>query len=262
MSSVEMTARSAIEIGNIDELIDDAGKVPSLREQILRGDVFILKQAANPELLARIKEYLAQVGRNSLPNYFPIEPRCPNHHRINYNDNRSYVKACFHQFSFFPWNQDVFDLFKTFRTIFELKNMINEIDPGKFMGTEPEEGCIARLAFQFYPAGLGHMNKHADPVDHHQLVVPTLTMSRKGVDFNSGGAYVVAKDGSKLYTDDISEPGDVVLFNALMPHGVELIDREKTPDWLSFSGRWMLLFATNKLVSNTAIANAVDLGKS
>ena len=29
--------------------------------------------------------------------------------------------------------------------------------------------------------------------------------------------------------------------------------------WLDYAGRWMLLFATNKLAGNTSIADAVDL---
>ena len=63
----------------------------------------------------------------------------------------------------------------------------------------------------------------------------------------------------RIYLDEISEPGDVVYFNAILPHGVERIDPDEKVDWLSFEGRWMLLFATNKLFDNAAIRDAVDL---
>lgn len=259
MSTTELFAKSVTELYDINALIQDKPQIQEIRNRVKEGHIYILKNAADADVLEGIKESMSQIGRGSIPTYHPIELGCPNHHRINYSDPRSYVKGCFHQFSFFPWNQDVYDLFNVFRPIYQVKNLINNIEQDKFMGMKPEDGCIARLAFQFYPSGLGYLNRHADPVDHHQLVVPTLTMSKKGVDFQTGGAYVIDTNGEKIYTDDISAPGDVVLFNALIHHGVEMIDEGTKPDWLSFRGRWMLLFATNKLGSNTQIANAVDL---
>ena len=54
-------------------------------------------------------------------------------------------------------------------------------------------------------------------------------------------------------------PGDVVYFNAACPHGVAPIDPDAPMRWTSFAGRWMLLFAVNRLAGNSAIANAVAL---
>ena len=59
--------------------------------------------------------------------------------------------------------------------------------------------------------------------------------------------------------EDYSEVGDVIYFNAMLPHSVETIDPECKPNWLSFEGRWILLFAINKLFDNTEIKDAVEL---
>ena len=64
-------------------------------------------------------------------------------------------------------------------------------------------------------------------------------------------------DGHDLVIDDIAEPGDVVYFNAACPHGVEPIDPDATLRWTTFAGRWMLLFAVNRLAGGTAVRNAV-----
>lgn len=249
-------------IENQNALLANAKQIEIISGQIKEGDILVAKRVFSPDLIVNIKSYLSGIGRNSLPNYRPIEAGCPNHHRINHWDERSYVKACFHQFSFFPWNQDIFNLFELSRQVYHMKNLLSGNRKDRFLGRAPEDGCAARLSFQFYPKGLGAMNKHQDPVDHHQLAAPSLTMSKKGKDFRLGGAYVEKKNGEKIYTDEISEPGDVVYYNAQIPHGVEKIDPDAEPDWVSFEGRWVLLFAVNKLGGSSAIADAVDLENS
>jgi len=241
------------------DLLKNNDQIQKMRKDIIEGDLIVVKNVVSKELIEKTKQYLTNLGRNSLPNYVPIKEGAPNFHRLNVWDERAYVKGCFHQFAFFPWNQDVFNFFEVFKEGFFLKNLINGLPKDKFLKAQPEDGCTARLSFQFYPKGTGGLNKHCDPVDHHQLTVPILIMSKKGVDFQSGGMYVENTKGEDLFGDDLADIGDVVLFNAQMPHGVKTIDESKKIDWLSFEGRWMMIFATNKLSNNTAIANAQDL---
>jgi hypothetical protein len=243
------------------QVIQDQAEVQKLSKNIQEGDIYVFKKAIQPSLVHSIREYLVNVGRSSLPNYQAIEEGCPNYHRVNQWDKRSYVEACFHQFAFFPWNQDVFNFFELSRPIYGLRNLLTGLPADKFMSGTPQDGCIARIAFQFYPSGSGGMNKHKDPYDHHQLTVPILTMSEKGKDFQTGGCFVEDADGKRIYVDEISEIGDAVYFNSQTAHGVEMIDKDEKLDWLSFKGRWMMLFAVNKLAGNSQIADAQDLEK-
>ncbi len=244
---------------NQEEVLDHPKKISLMKEKILAGDIYIAKRVYPPEMVLEIRDYLKRVGQNSLPNYHPIEEGAPNFHRMNIWDERSYVKACFHQFSFFPWNQDVFALFDKARDVYRIKNLITGLPENKFIGRTPEEGCAARLSFQFYPKGSGGMNKHSDPVDHHQIAVPMLIMSQKGKDFMKGGGFAEKENGIKVDVDAACEIGDVVYFNAQIPHGVDIVDPATGSRWLDFEGRWILLFAINKLADNTAIANAREL---
>ena len=52
-------------------------------------------------------------------------------------------------------------------------------------------------------------------------------MSKKGKDFHEGGLYIEKASKEKIYLDDITEPGDVIYFNAEVPHGVDIIDLKK-----------------------------------
>ena len=51
----------------------------------------------------------------------------------------------------------------------------------------------------------------------------------------------------------------MIYFNAEVPHGVDIIDPQKTYKWTDFNGRWMLLLAINKLFDNKSIADAQEL---
>jgi hypothetical protein len=252
--------RNVLDLERHEDALRSPDRIAEIRRNIQAGDVYIARNLFDRGLILKIRDYLRRVGQSSLPNYHPIAPGCPNFHRMNAWDERAYVKSCFHQFAFFPWNQDLFALFRTFRPVYHMKNLVSGLPAESFLGTAPEGGCVSRLAFQFYPRGGGAMNRHRDPVDHHQLTVPIMIASQKGDDFHEGGAFVERRDGSKLFLDDVAGIGDVVYFNAQTVHGVESIDPQAEMDWSTFEGRWMLLFAVNKVSANDGIANSLDLG--
>jgi hypothetical protein len=244
---------------SLADLVADAGLRRNLLQQFADKNICILRNVATRSEVAALTAYLSSVGRSSLPNWQAISAKCPNFHRVSHWDERSHVKACFHQFSFFPWNHDVFNLFKRFRDVFVLRNLLSGAEPDAYLGFEPYDDCIARLSFQFYPSGMGGMNEHIDPVGTHQAVVPLLMMSELGADFREGGIFARDAEGRRIFIESSTKPGDVVLFSAEMPHGVATIDPEVEPDWPSFAGRWMAIFAVNKLASNNRVREAIDL---
>lgn len=247
------------EIPSLDELVRDSGLRQDLLKQLDDERICVIRNVATRQEIAAWIAYLSQVGRGSFPGWQAILPNCANFHRISHWDERSYVKACFHQFSFFPWNDDVFTMFNRFRLIFELRNLLSGAEAGAYLGYEAYDDCIARLSFQFYPKGVGGMNEHIDPVGPHQAVVPLLMMSELGRDFEEGGIFVRPPESEAVFIERYTNPGDVVLFSPKLAHGVATIDPEKGTDWLSFEGRWMAIFAVNKLATNARVAEAVDL---
>ncbi len=248
---------------SIREIIDNENTIQETIKRIKLGDALIIRSVYSEKLLNQICNYLSNISRCSLPYYQKIEEGCANNHRVISWDPRSYTQSCFHQFSFFPWNQDVFNLFEKAKAVFQLRNLLSGQPANKFLGTKSEDGCIGRLSFHFYPCGLGAMNKHRDPVDSHQLTVPLMLMNKKGRDYFSGGGFAERSDGSKVYFDNLMEPGDILFLNARVPHGVDLIDPEtKNPNFINNKGRWTTVFAVNKLHGNKNISNAIDLERS
>ena len=99
-----------------------------------------------------------------------------------------------------------------------------------------------------------------DPIDENQFVLPSLVMSDKGKDFLTGGFYYYDSNNQKFVVEDVTCKGDVILFNGKMIHGVDIIDEEKIFDPLGMNGRWMCLFAVNKIANSNTIGNSIDLG--
>ena len=120
---------------------------------------------------------------------------------------------------------------------------------------------MSRLAFQFYPSGSGYLNRHKDPVGPHQITIPLVLLSEKGKDFSTGGLFAEDLEGVRHDLDELVSPGDAVFLDASLVHGVDLIDEGEPTDWLAFRGRWSLIVSTNKVASETAVADAVDLGR-
>ena len=249
-----------VEICDLSKLLSDLDLLEEAQNKILAGSILVARGVFDAEWIQSTRQYLSDVGRCSLPNYEPIRRGAPNFHRINKWDPRANVMGCFHQFSFFPWNNDCLDLFDHASLIYRAKNLLSFSEPERFLDLAETNDYAPRLSFQFYPKGSGGLNRHSDPVGDHQLTVPTLTMSRKGVDFRSGGAYVET-NGERVFTDDITVPGDVVFFDASLPHGVDSIDPDEDCAWTRFEGRWMLLFAVNHVGPLNERMNAQDLDR-
>ncbi len=247
---------------NIDEILTNPNKIDEIKNQINRNNLVIIKNVVSKELINQIKNHLSNVGRNSIPNYQKLEFGSGDFHRMNNNDERAYVKGVFHQFVYYPWNQNYFDFFNSFKSIFNLKNLLSGLPIEANLSPGVNDDFTARVAFQFYPSGNGFLNEHRDPVDKHQVALPTIIMSEIGEDFHKGGVYFKMEDGTKIFPEEYTSSGDVAFFKASLRHGVEIIDPEESEShWLDFKGRWMGLLAINKFFGSNAIGNAIDTSK-
>ena len=65
---------------------------------------------------------------------------------------------------------------------------------------------------------------------------PYLVMSRKGEDFNQGGAFIEYQDRGMDY-EGTCQVGDVIVYNGKSVHGVADIDPLESLNLVEFSGR-------------------------
>ena len=232
--------------------------VKKTKKSLLSNKIVIIKNQKKKNILNKIKNFLSNVAKNNFAEYHKISLGSPNHFRVNFDDKRSIINGYFYQFSFFPWNQDQLQIFKLFSSIFKFKNRLNNLKEKEFFYPEKNNDCTIRASFQFYPRGSGYLNKHSDPVDYHQKYLIQMVMSKKGKDFKKGGLFVEI-DNKKINLDNHVNIGDIIIFKADLKHGVEAIDPNHKSEILDFKGRWMILFATNKLSNNDKIEDSKKL---
>ena len=261
-----MKDKNLIYIKNKKNLFQNESAISNYQDKIKNGCIIIISGLFEKKKINDLKEYLKNIGQNSLPEYQPVKVGAPNHHRIVNNDPRSFVKGVFHQFSFYRWNQDLLDVFSIFEKGFWIKNILTGRNKNDFLEIKKntKENFVARVSIQFYPSGIGYLNEHSDPVGEHQISAPLVVMSDKGVkkDFITGGSYFYGKDKKKLFIEDIANIGDLVIYDSSLPHGVELVDKKnKNNNWSDFKGRWTAVLATNKIEGNYDIRDSVDLQK-
>ena len=258
-----MFFREIVDIPSPAEALGDGKLIEEMREGLHQGVIYVARNVFPRDDLLRIREYLARIGQSSLPNYEPLTEGAPNFHRV-YGDSRSYVRGRFHQWSFFPWNMDVFDLFELVRPAYRLNNRVNGWPEDKYLGQEPQEGCVARLTFQAYPQGAGYIARHQDVAGPHKFTTVLLTLSDKGTDYRQGGAYFARSEDENedFDADDVLRIGDLIYTHSEVVHGVAPIDPDARPNWLDFQGKWTLVLAVNKLAGASHIADSKDLGKS
>ena len=244
------------EVREVVGIPDSEAAIREMEDSLRAGDVWVLRSVYPKKKLFRVRQYLANVASNSLPNYQPIVQDAPNFHRV-YGDERSYVEGRFHQWSFFPWNLDVFGLFEELAPIYHLNNRINGWPKDRYLGLEAEGGCIARLTFQAYPRGAGYIARHLDAAGPHKFTTITMCLSKKGEDYRSGGLYLGRGKGKPdLDVDAMLDMGDVTVMHSELEHGVETIDPETELDWLAMRGKWTLVLAVNKLADTNEVPNS------
>ena len=140
-------------------------------------------------------------------------------------------------------DEDIFGMHETFRNLVRFRNLLYGL-PKDFTLTGIEDGMWSATRIHHYPRGGGFMAPHTDvgtatvsrEAGLESYVQVILIMSRKGVDFQTGGAYIDVA-GERFFFESDCDPGDVVIYDGRVNHGVEDIDALDPLDMSSFDGR-------------------------
>jgi hypothetical protein len=165
-------------------------------------------------------------------------------------------------------DNDEFEIHEIFRRLAMFRNCLYGIDK-QFATHGVESGVWSANRVHQYPRGGGFMATHTDVgtakvaelIGLKDYVQVILIMSKKGVDFFTGGAYIVNKNGDREFYEDDCEIGDVVVYDGRIPHGVQDIDHLSPLDMASFTGRFVAMTTIFKVFSDKSGAEYSDLMK-
>jgi hypothetical protein len=220
--------------------------VDELTNALYEGDGYLIRGAFPKEFMENLKVSVDGICKKTPSSFHKMLEGTPDFHRmIDEEAAKKYsFKAIKHSCYFYPWNDDPLGLFEPVWERWRLVKFLSGLDADAFERNTPKDGVIDRIQVVKYPTGAGLLETHSDPYMHQRTILSGF-MSKKGVDFESGGFYVIGADDEKIDVEDQIEVGDVMVAYATVLHGVELVDGHREADWNSMAGRWFLSMYSN-----------------
>ena len=130
-----------------------------------------------------------------------------------------------------------------FEYLIEIRNSISEVD-SDFGGWNSTSNFWNASRIHHYPRGGGFMMEHADthfPKILASATIPFLQvmglLSARGDGFFEGGGFIVGRDRQRIFVEDDSAIGRIVMFDGSCRHGVADIDPDHVLNLDSTSGR-------------------------
>lgn len=227
-------------------LAQDPELVRTIVASLYSGDVYILKQSFPKKFLQSVAVELHRYGEKTPSSFHKMLDGCPDFHRaitpeLSKNYSLRHIK---HSYYFFPWNSDPFDLFETVNARWRIFKLLGGFPSDAYEKNVPSTGVVDRLQIAQYVSGVGELELHSDLYLNQKMAISGI-MSKKGKDYNTGGAYILNKNKEKIDVEDYMEIGDIYIVYPTVFHGVETIDKGKNVDWHSFNGRWFMGFYSN-----------------
>ena len=158
---------------------------------------------------------------------------------LRYNNYARFFRTFYNP----PWASDIYQMRSVFRRLIQLRNKIYEINDNFAIDQIEANGLWSATRIHQYPAGGGFFCVHRDTTlldvakekksNFYQII---LNLNQKGVDYETGGAFV-DNENFRFMVEDQCELGDVLVYDGRTLHGVEEIDPNKVLDMNSLNGR-------------------------
>lgn len=142
---------------------------------------------------------------------------------------------------------DTFRISEFYKTLIEVRDLCagrpkplydEDLEPPFFNGSR----------IQIYPSGGGFMSAHTDSTAVNTFnaaangvfLQPLLLISERGLDYDTGGAFYV-KDEKKVFIENGTQSGDIVVYDESIQHGVGDVDSSEPFNIQSRRGRVVAL---------------------
>ena len=210
------------------------------------GDVYIVKGAFDKDWMTELKRKAFEYGRSSPSSFHKMLEGSPDFHRIiDLETGKNYsFRVCKHSSFFYPWNNDPLGVFPAVYARWRVIKLLMGLSGTAYETSTPKDGVVDRIQLAQYPSSIGYLEPHSDPYKHQRLFFSGY-MTKRGVDYQGGGFYLVGKNDEVVEAEDGIDVGDIGIGYATVYHGVAPCNRDKSPDWNTMDGRWFLSMYSN-----------------
>tara|TARA_B110000238_G_scaffold197055_1_gene238942 strand:- start:985 stop:1875 length:891 start_codon:yes stop_codon:yes gene_type:complete len=220
----------------------------NLVKSLLMGDFFILKNAYTKKFMNELKINAFNYFKDSPSDFYKMLEGTPDFHRkIDLETGKKYsFRSCKHSFYFYPWNKDPLNLFKPIYSRWRIIKTVMGLESRSYEKNTPKDGVVDRIQVVKYPSKIGFLEPHTDPYKYQKLIISSY-MSKKGVDFEGIGFYLIDENDNVMSVEDSIDIGDIGIGMATLYHGVAPVNILKEADWEDVNdGRWFLSLYSNE----------------
>ena len=222
--------------------------VKEITLSLFNGDIYILKGGYTKEFMQNLKEKTFSYFKNKPSEFHKMLEGCPDFHRkIDLETGNKYsFKMCKHSFYFYSWNKDPLNLFEPIYERWRIIKKLMGLRPTEYENNSPKDGVVDRIQVVQYPSKIGYLEPHSDPFKYQKFFFSGF-MSKKGVDFEGLGFYLIGQNDEIIVAEDKIDVGDIGIGYATVHHGVAPVNRNKEPNWDDVNdGRWFLSMYSNE----------------
>jgi len=224
----------------------EKGFVKSTVESLYSGDIYILRDAFTREFMVDLRSRVHEYGKKSPSTFHKMLDQCPNFHRmINPEVAKNYAMwAIRHSYYFFQWNEDELGILDAVNERWRVFKFLGGFPRDTYEKNIPSDGTVDRLQIAQYISGQGELERHRDPYLYQKFAISGI-MSKRGVDFETGGAYALGSNNEHIDLEDKFEVGDIYILYPTVEHGIETINQGAEIDWDADDGRWFMGLYSN-----------------
>ena len=221
--------------------------VESIVSSLYGGDAYLIKGAFPRDFMIDLRQRVHGYWKAKPSKFYKMLEGSPDFHRIiDLESGKKYsFRGCKHSCYFYPWNDDPLGLFGPIYERWRVMKFLMGLRPDEYEKNTPKDGVVDRIQIVQYPPRIGFLEPHSDPYLHQRLFFSGY-MSKRGVDYQGGGFYLVGPGDKVVELEDKIDIGDVCIGYATVYHGVAPADRHKEPDWELDNGRWFLSMYSNE----------------
>lgn len=213
-------------------------------EALYDGDLIVLKGAFSEQWMRDLKLKTVEWTRQRPSEFHKMLDGSPDFHRIiDHETGLKYAfRQCKHSAYFYNWNSDPLGILDDIYERWAPIKVLMGLDQNQYRNNRPKDGVVDRVQVVRYPPGAGYLEPHTDPYLHQRLFISAY-MSKRGIDYEGGGFYLVGHNSERIEVEDEIDVGDIAIGYATMMHGVAPC--AGVCDWLKSDGRWFLSLYSN-----------------
>ena len=210
------------------------------------GDAYLIKGGFPKKFMTNLIKGVHKYCMDNPSKFHQMLEGSPDFHRvIDIETGKNYsIASCKHSCYFYHWNKDPLNIFKTINQRWQLLKLLMGLQYNEYENNTPLDGVVDRIQVVRYPPSLGYLEPHTDAYQHQRLIFSGY-MSKRGVDYQGGGFYLINSENEVVNIEDQIDVGDFLFCYASVYHGVAPCDTDMLCDWSKDDGRWFLSMYSN-----------------